>query len=246
MKPIRLLGLLALSLLVGCGGNPPDAAVVVVDATAAPVLAATDRPTATPEPAATASPVPPTPSPTTPPTATPAPTETPTKAPTATPEPTFTPTVAPTFAPTVAPPATQPPAVTGAAVLRDQLATAVLELNNYRWAIREDAYDSRQPWLKPNIGVKCGLIISAHDRILSLFSLDVSASDTAVRNAQSLALEGVNQFNLAIGDLTDSCRQAVAAGNDTIFINPNKFGSTMMALEPVDHLWNQAGHVLDE
>ena len=58
MKPILLFGLLALSLLVGCGGNPPDAAVAVVDSTAVPTLAATDKPTALHGPTAPDSAVP--------------------------------------------------------------------------------------------------------------------------------------------------------------------------------------------
>ena len=243
-KYILITGLLVLVGLAGCGGNPPDA-IVVAEPTTAPTLAATEPPTLTPEPTNTETRDPtatssPTPTPTPTPTDTPLPTDTP--EPTETPTPTPEPTVAPTAVPTSAPPA---PATDTAAVLRDQLATAVAELNNYRWALLQD-FPDRSGLYKPTAAVNCRSIISAHDNILSLFAMDVSTSDAAVQSAKTVALEGVNQFNMAVGDWTDSCRQAMASGNDTNILGRPKYEEMTKALAAPDHLWNQATRLLDE
>ncbi len=246
MKPILLFGLLALSLLVGCGGNPPDAAVVVVDSTAVPTLAATDLPTALPEPTATASPVPPSPSPTTPPTATPAPTETPTNAPPATPEPTFTPTVAPT-APRIIAPTRAPttPSIDTSAILRGQVNEAIRELGNYRWTFYK-AFGTNRGFINPTGAIDCRSIINSHDRILTLISLDVSGSDPAIQNAYSVALQGVEEFSVATEVWTESCRQALAIGNETLIIDQFQYSNMLQDWAKPEALWNQVIHMLDQ
>lgn len=245
MKRILFLGLLALLLLVGCAGAPPDAAVVAVEATAVPTLAATDPPTATPPPTATATPVPPTPSPTATATDTPSPTETPTATPEPTdiPEPTATATA--TFVPTVAPTAPPTaPAVDTAALLREQLNTAIAELGVYVWEIRE-GFNAGRAWNATG-AIRCQPMVSVHDHILTIFSLDVSGSNPAVQSAQATAQEGVRLFDAAARDWTDSCRQAMAAGNETNVINHHKANEMYRTLAAAEALWNQAIHMLDE
>lgn len=243
---ILFTGLLALFVLSGCGGNPPDA-IVVAEPTIAPTLAATEPPTFTPEPTNTERPEPtaissPTSTPTPEPTDTPLPTNTPEPTETATATFTPVPTVAPTAVSTSAPPA---PATDASAVLREQLATAIAELNNYRWALLQD-FPDRSGLYKPTAAVNCRSIITAHDNILSLFAIDVSASDATVQNARTVALEGVTQFNVAVGDWTDSCRQAMASGNETNILGRPKYLDMTKALAAPDHLWNQATRMLDD
>lgn len=237
-----LASLLAMFALAGCGGNPPNAATVV-ESTAAPTSFPTEPPTATTAPTETATPEPtdtpePTMTPTSEPTNTPLPTDTP--APTATA--TATRALPPTAAPTIPPPA---PAIDADAVLREQLAAAILELNNYHWALRED-FPDRMGLFKPTAAVKCEPVVNAHDHILSLFSVDTSVAGPVAQNAQSVALEGVRQFNLVAGDWTESCRQAMAAGNTTNVLGRSKYAEMTTALRVPDNLWNEALRMLDE
>lgn len=245
MKSVLLLGLLTLSLLVGCGGKPPDAAVVVVDATAVPTLAATDLPAALPEPTATASPVPPSPSPTMPPAATPAPTETSTKAPTATPEPTFTSTVAPTATPQ-RPMATATNAVDLRAILRDQITATTQEVGRYRSIINGDVRAI------PNAGVFYGAVdcvatVESYDRLVGGINLDLSTnSDPAVLNAYNIARAAIDQFIAIAQPWTDGCRQALTEGVLEKEMDNVQRGTITQSLKQPDDTLNQAFHALDQ
>lgn len=246
-KYILFLGLLTLVVLAGCGENSPDD-VVLAEPTVLPTLVATEPPTFTPQ--STDSPIPepsatslPTFTLTPEPTDTPSPTNTPEPTETATPtaEPTQPPTAVATAVPPVAPPA---PATDAAAVLREQLAAAILELNNYHWALRED-FPDRMGLFKPTAAVKCEPVVNAHDHILSLFSVDTSAAGPVAQNAQAVALEGVRQFNIVAGDWTESCRQAMVAGNTTNVLGRSKYEEMTTALRVPDNLWNEALRMLD-
>lgn len=244
MKIFFLLsGLLTMFATAGCGMNPPEAAVFV-ESTPASTVSPTKLPTATTAPTETATPEP---------TDTPLPTVTATAKPTNTPLPTHTPaptdtstaTPAPADPPTAAPTAPlSAPAVDAAALLREQLAAAILELNNYHWALRED-FPDRMGMFKPTAAVKCEPVVRAHDHILSLFSVDSSTASPAVQNAQAVALEGVRQFNIVVGDWTESCRQALAAGNSTNVLGRSKYEEMTTALRVPDNLWNEALRMLD-
>lgn len=246
--------LLALFLLAGCARNPAGTSIVAggetatVAVTATAVASATFEPTATstPPPTATPTPIPPTASPTTPPTETPTPTPeptaTPTDTPTATPLPTETPTVAPAITPLPTPTSAPPtPAIDTAAVLRGQLNDVLAELGNYYWIIREPF----NFYINPTAAIDCNATVNSYERIVTLISVDVSGSAPAVQNAYATAMQGVEQFITAASPWTDSCRQALALGEDKNIMGNHQLDEMRGTLSVPEALWHQAFHMLE-
>jgi hypothetical protein len=138
------------------------------------------------------------------------------------------------------------PEVDQAAVLRQQITDAITALNNYRGSLGRGFRNLGMGRTSTTGEVDCTIIVTNHDRIMSVIALDVSSSTPAVQNAHATALQGVQSFVDIATPWTDGCRQALAEGRSTNVIHYQQFAELWGKFAETDNLWNQAYHMLDQ